>query len=141
MLGTPRVDGRDGWAVRGTLAPSGTRSSSAAGERQAGGVVRVPVGRSRVVGVVLVVVAGFAAAACLLTGLLLDDDGAGRSEGGLYQAVRVAWLLAAGALTAVGALAWSRSRGADRPRSLLVAAASTAVWTGVAVLAGWDPVR
>ncbi|WP_299038638.1 hypothetical protein [uncultured Pseudokineococcus sp.] len=104
-------------------------------------MVRVPEGRSTVGGVLVVLAAGFAAAACLLTGLTLEDDGSGRSEGGLYQAVRVAWLLAAGAATALGALAWSRARGTGRPRALLVAAASTALWTAVALLAGWDPVR
>lgn len=101
---------------------------------------QVPRGRSATA-LVVVLAAGCAAAACLLTGVLLEDDGAGRGEGPLFQAVRVAWVLAAAALTAVGALAWSRARGGPRARALLVAAASTAVWTLVALVAGWDPVR
>ncbi|MEJ5945604.1 hypothetical protein WDZ17_09905 [Pseudokineococcus basanitobsidens] len=87
-------------------------------------------------------VTGFAASAGLLTGLQLE--GPGRGEGGgptLRLATQVAWVLAALALTAGGALAWSRTRRAGRGASLAVAGASTTLWTVVALLAGWDPVR
>lgn len=89
------------------------------------------------VGVVLLLVTGFAASACLLTGLLLDGD----PRSVLHQATRLAWVLAAAAVTAVGALAWSRALGSGRTTSLLLAAASTGLWSAVALVAGWDPVR
>lgn len=92
-------------------------------------------------GAVAVLAAGFTAAACLLTGLQLQADGAGRPEGAWYQATRAAWLLAAVVLTALAAFAWARARPARPARAALVGVASTVLWTVVAVAAGWEPVR
>lgn len=109
------------------------------GAGRVGAMVRIPEQGGSVLGGVLVVLAaGFAASACLLTGVHLDDTGEGA---GLRLATRVAWVLAAAALTFVGALGWWRLRRGARLPAALVGVASTAGWTLLATLAGLEPVR
>ncbi|MEJ5913463.1 hypothetical protein [Pseudokineococcus sp. 1T1Z-3] len=100
-------------------------------------MVQVPRRPPPVLAVALALAAGFAASACLLTALRLDGD----PGSAMTLVTRGVWVLGGISLTAVAAMTWWWSRGAERPVALLVGVASTALWTVVALAAGWDPVR